>query len=258
MVTSLIVRQEFKRRLLKEADYLLRLLHRYGSFDEVLHHIIRLFGPWHQRKRNICLETLAQVHAEADAERTDRLRLFLRSLLVSGLRRFDQMVDLVRKDSGCACGLREVVERTALQKYDMGTDRCSQTSPGSCGVTAFFQSRKDFAAAILEKLKALPGPIKSQELQRAQDLLERLIAKSGDVNMADPCLTAGDLFIALEAAGISHFFTLNGTESQHLCRALGQSLVVRPVDPAQPNVMCPADNPNWPSFGTKAAKKPLD
>ena len=56
-VTSLVVRQEFKRRLLKEAEYLLRLLHRYRSFDEVNQHVIRLFGSWpgRVRKRNICL-----------------------------------------------------------------------------------------------------------------------------------------------------------------------------------------------------------
>src|SRR6185295_156793 len=62
VATSLVVRQEFKRRLLKEADYLLRLLFRYESFDEVHQHVIRLFGPWHDRKRNICLQTLAQIH----------------------------------------------------------------------------------------------------------------------------------------------------------------------------------------------------
>src|ERR1051326_6001106 len=31
-VSSLVVRQEFKRRLLGEAEYLLRMLHRYRSF----------------------------------------------------------------------------------------------------------------------------------------------------------------------------------------------------------------------------------
>src|ERR1700730_4637461 len=69
--TGLVVRQEFKRRLLKEAEYLLRLLHRYNSFDEVNQHVIRLFGPWHARKRNICLQTLAQVQGGTDAERTE-------------------------------------------------------------------------------------------------------------------------------------------------------------------------------------------
>src|SRR5437868_3721586 len=60
-VTSLVVRQEFRRRLLKEADYLIRALHRYKSFRELVHHVIRLPNPYHARKRNICLQTLEQI-----------------------------------------------------------------------------------------------------------------------------------------------------------------------------------------------------
>jgi hypothetical protein len=248
-ITSLVVRQEFRRRLLKEAEYLLRLLHQYKSFDEVHHHVIRLFGPWHQRKRNICLETVAQVHGATDAERTERLRLYLRSLLVAGLSRFDQKVDEIRKDSGCACGLREIVEKVPLRKYDLGTDRCSKTKPGSCGVIAFFQNRKEVWEAILAKLKTLPDPKKSTELKNAEKFLERLTKRPDQVNKEDPCLTVGDVFIALESAGISHFLTLNGIESQHLCRALGQSLIVRPVDPTKPDVICASGDPQWPAFG---------
>ena len=56
-VTGLVCRQEFKRRLLQEADYLLRLLDRYGSFDEVRQHLIRFQPQYlkHIRKKNICL-----------------------------------------------------------------------------------------------------------------------------------------------------------------------------------------------------------
>lgn len=249
--TGLVVRQEFKRRLLKEADYLLRLIHQYKSFDEVHHHVIRLFGPWHQRKRNICLETMAQVQGMTDAERTERLRLYLRSLLVAGLRRFDQKVDAVRKDSRCACGLREVMERVPLRKYDFATDRCSKTTSGSCGVGTFFQKRKELCQVILVKLKALPEENKSKELQTAQKFLERLTNPNHQVEKEDPCLTVGDLFIALESAGISHFYTLNGTESQHLCRALDQSLIVRPIDPTKPDVVCSFPDSQWPDFGPR-------
>ena len=104
-VTSLVARQEFKRRLLQEAEYLLRLLHRYQSFDEVHQHVIRLFGQWpgRVRKRNICLQTLAQLHGGTDSERTERLQLYLRSLLVNALRQFDQRVDNIVRDCNCAC-----------------------------------------------------------------------------------------------------------------------------------------------------------
>jgi hypothetical protein len=136
-----------------------------------------------------------------------------------------------------------------LRRYETGPDRCSQTSRGECGITAFFQSRIAIAANILKKLKDLPEAHKSQELQNAQGLLERFIAKCDDLNRADPCLKAGDLFIAMESAGDSHFYTLNSIESQHLCRALGQSLIVQPIDPTKPEVVCQVEDPDWPKFG---------
>ena len=43
ITSSLVVRQEFKRRLLKEADYLLKQLHYRNSFNEVMRHIQDVF-----------------------------------------------------------------------------------------------------------------------------------------------------------------------------------------------------------------------
>ncbi len=61
-VTSSVVRQEFKRRLLKEAKYLLDQLNRRKSYAEVCHHVLRLPDfPKNKRKRNICLPTLFQL-----------------------------------------------------------------------------------------------------------------------------------------------------------------------------------------------------
>ena len=50
--TGLVVRQEFRRRVLKEAEYLLRLLHRYKSYDEVYHHVVRLPNSWRKMNAN--------------------------------------------------------------------------------------------------------------------------------------------------------------------------------------------------------------
>lgn len=65
----------------------------------------------------------------------------------------------------------------------------------------------------------------------------------------DPCLTVGDLLIALESIDEPSFLTINSRESQHLCRALNQTLIVRPIDPTRPDIICHKDNPEWPSFG---------
>jgi hypothetical protein len=250
-ITSLVVRQEFKRRLLKEAEYLLRLLYRYQSFDEVNQHVIRLFGQWpgRVRKRNIYLQMLSQVHAGSDGERTERLQLYLRSLLVSGLRRFDQMVDEIRRDSNCACALQVVIEKQKLRRYELGTDKCSRTKPGTCGIQEFLKQRADLSKKILEYFQALASEKKSKEIQNAEKFLAKILAKLEKADEEDPCLTVGDLLIALESAGVSHFFTVNGIESQHYCRPLGQTMIVHPIDPLKAEIICPIQDAQWPEFG---------
>jgi hypothetical protein len=249
-VTSLVVRQEFKRRLLKEAVYLLGLLHRFKSFDEVNQHVIQLFGPWHARKRTICLQTLTQVHEGTDAERTERLRLYLRSLLVSGLCRFDQMVDEVRVDSGCDCARQEIVEKRPFRRYEMGTDKCSRTKPGRCRIQEFLEQRKQLAGEILNHFQSLPSAKKSKEIQNAEKFLSNILISLEHVKKEDPCLTVGDLLIALESTGMPHFFTMNSVESQHYCRVLGQTMIVRPIDPTKNTIVCDTNNPEWPEFGS--------
>jgi hypothetical protein len=249
----LVVRQEFKRRLLAEAEYLLRQLHRYQSFQEVQQHLIQLPGGWpsRQRKRNICLQTLTQVHGGTDAECTERLQLYLRSLLVTGLKRFDQRVDALRQESSCACARIAVVEKVALRKYDLGPKHCSRTRPGECGVVQFLAQQPEARAKILQRLRSLPAEMKSAELKRAEKFLEGLSTKLHHAQGEDPCLSVGDLLIALESVGVANFYTLNSAESQHLCRALGQTLIVCPVDPLKPEMVCDKDNAEWPCFGKK-------
>ena len=58
----------------------------------------------------------------------------------------------------------------------------------------------------------------------------------------DPCLTVGDLMIALESVGIPTFYTLNGAESLFFCLALRQVLVVRPIDPAKEDIVWKFDD----------------
>src|SRR6516165_4454761 len=126
--------------------------------DEVHQHVIQFFGPWRStaRKRAICLQTLTQIHGGSDAERTERLQLYLRSLLVTGLKQFDQKFGEVLKDSACACGWVDVVEKQALRRYELGPERCSKTKPGACGIVEFLTSRQLNWRAILARLKSLP------------------------------------------------------------------------------------------------------
>ncbi len=126
VVTGLVVRQEFKRRLLKEAQYLLNQLDHKGSLEKVLRHVVDILPPQQQRKRTICLEMLTVLYEEADdAERTERAKRYLRSLLRFGLTEFDSSVDTVIWDSRCACAHFPVEEKVPYKRYEFGPNRFS-------------------------------------------------------------------------------------------------------------------------------------
>jgi hypothetical protein len=92
---------------------------------------------------------------------------------------------------------------------------------------------------------------KSAELKKAEGFLELVLRNPDQALAEDPCLSVGDLLIALESLGTPTFFTLNSAESQHLCRALDQTLIVQPIDPTKEQIVCLSTDEKWPAFGKK-------
>jgi hypothetical protein len=88
---------------------------------------------------------------------------------------------------------------------------------------------------------------KSGELENAETFIDAVLNNPCGICEKDPCTTVGDLLIALESHPIPVFVTMNGKESQHLCKALGQHLIVRSPNPRKPDVDCPVGEP-WPSY----------
>jgi hypothetical protein len=80
-------------------------------------------------------------------------------------------------------------------------------------------------------LKNSSESMKTEEIRRCEAFLERVLADPSSAQSQDPRLAVGDLLIALESNGIPTFYTLNQKESQFFCDALGQELIVRPIDP---------------------------
>lgn len=245
-VTSLVVKQEFKRRLLREAKYLLDLLERKQSFKRALRHVTDVLPSQQGRKRNICLEMLLVVFEDSDdADLTERAVMYLNDLLATGLDEFEALVDKVMTDSGCLCARTPI--RRVGKRYEFGTDACSRLS-SQCGICEFLEGRRDHLTRIQTALDSLPENVKTDELREAHDFIDAFFAAPDKIRRRNPCLTAGDLLIALESIRIPWFYTMNGKESQHLCRALGQSLIVRPINPEREDIVC-ADTPGaWPSF----------
>lgn len=236
-VTGLVVRQEFKRRVLTEARYILTKLNEYGSYTEVVHHVARLPDNYWRRKRNICLGTLANIFPKGTTEEelTERAKLKMRALLVYGLDEFDATIDRMTHASSCECATEPVVEKVPLKRYELPSDRCSEQT--ACAVADFLSDQKEWCQKIADYLASLSDGDKTDELRAIESFLRDLLANALKPPASrDPCLTVGDLLIALESAGLADtFYTLNYAESRHLAKCLGQSLVVGRVDPTKPD-----------------------
>lgn len=234
-VTSSVVKQEFKRRLLREAAYLLETLARLGSYSRVMRHVTDVLPPQQNRKRNICIQTLETVDEnDTDEDRTDRMKLYLRSLLTDGLSQFEESVDCVLAGCECACANTPIREVRKYERYEFGTQKCSRAK-GKCGVIEFLRRNGARLRDIFGVIRGLSPKDKSIELRQAEKFVESVLADAQCARGLNPCSVVGDLLIALESAGIAVFYTMNRAESQYLCQALGQHLVVRPRNPDNPD-----------------------
>lgn len=246
-VTGEVVKQEFKRRLLGEAKYLLNLISRFKTIEIVQAWVNNSLPPQLARKRNICLDMLATIfHGEGEPDLTDRAKSYLRTLLKHGMDQFEREVDSVVREVGCMCSRVPVIEKKPYEDYDLGKDRCTKAG-SACGVASLLQARQADASRILADLKALPEAHKTGELRRIEEYLDRYLSDPDRAAEGDPCLKVGDLLIALESAGVATFYTMNYRESQVLCRSMGQTLIYRPPNFTRAEVECPISDPDWDS-----------
>lgn len=228
--TSLIVRQEFKRRILGEAKYLLSWLKRLKSFNELRRWVSILPIQW-SRKKNICidlLDTIGELEEgkESDQDKTDRTVRLLEGLLEYGLMAFDDSVDHIFDDSGCACA-RELVRIDPDGRVSLGKEKCSQLA-SKCGVAAFLKQNSELLNTIHEALKKASPTELTEELRRSKDFMESVLSDPTNIENKNPCSTVGDLLIAMESRTVKTFYTLNEKESRILCPCLEQILIVRP------------------------------
>jgi len=248
--TGLVCRQEFKRRVLGDAAYLWQLLSKRNSFEETHHYLNGLRGnQFHKRRAGICLDLMGDVTGSDDKEKTDRLRTKLCTLLVTGLTNFDSWIDIPTTRSNCGCAKLDVRSsgRGKNAVYDVGPKECGELIGEKCGIASFLSEVADQRAKVLAYLQSLPLTDKSQELADAQSFLEKLTADTSSATDDNPCLEIGDLVIALEAAAIgTHtFYTTNWEESRHLCKALEQTLVIRPVDGFKDDAVYSSGDSEW-------------
>ena len=247
IATSLIVKQEFKRRLLKEANYLLKQFHLRKSYEQVIRHVQEVLPPQQQRKKNICLQTLMTIdEQDTDEDRSDRAVLSLKYLVKNGLKRFEKSVDHIFIDSNCACSIQPVTT-DKNESFHFGTDKCKNLKK-KCGISRFLKDNIKLLHKIGKELKKIDNSKKTKEIEIIEKFIKIYFDNKDTIEEYNPCLIAGDLLIALESKSIPAFYTMNGKESQFFCRYLNQDLIVRKPNPKKDDIICMKIDNEWPEF----------
>lgn len=233
VVSSSIVLQEFKRRIMNEALYLLKQLNDKGSYSAVKRHISHVLPVQYRRKQQICLqmlETVFEMDEENDAELTERALRYLRDLLKFGLATFRQSIGHLIRGTGCYLSNQSVLEIKAYEKYEIGEKKCSKVKE-YCPILEFLSEHSELCKKLLNFLNVIPEGLQTSEIKNSITFLNEYVQGNIDIREEDPCLTVGDLLIALESNYIPNFYTMNYLESQYFCKALNQTLIVRPNNP---------------------------
>lgn len=234
-VSSPIVIQEFKRRVINEAIYLMNQLNAKESYERVKRHVINVLPEQWRRKQRICLNMLEEIFESAnDGELTDRAKRYLRTLIKFGVPRLRKSLGHIVHGTGCYLSSYPVREKKAYKRYDLVKKRCSSVS-NLCNVAEFLKENIGLCKKIFEKLSELPE--KTKELENACEFLKRFIENPDIVHQLDPCLSVGDLLIAIESQIIPDFYTMNYKESKIFCSILSQKLIVRPNNPNTPDTI---------------------
>jgi hypothetical protein len=257
-VTSLVVRQEFRRRLLEEAAWCLNQLNHPSkpkTFEQLMRYIADHIPQPQVRQKRIRLQILMTIQEGPGNDRTERAKRHLRTLLRTGLSVFEDEIDHVIRDVECACASYPVVEKKPYKRYEFGPNKCSECDR-ACGVVPFLVAREDKLVEILERLKGLPNGKKVKadgtrtELGKIENFIAAFLASPATAREMNPCLTVGDLLIALESERIPDFYTINAKESQYLCRWMNQTLIVRKTFPVHEDIICDRADLDWPAFSS--------
>jgi hypothetical protein len=232
-VTGSVALQEFKRRVLRTAFYLLTKLNKTNSYQDTLEYVTNVLPTLQQRKKYICQLVLHHVLRDAsDLELTERARLYIRTLLVYGESQFIGGLDTVLPGVECYWARIPVREKKRYITYEIGEEKCSK-SQKQCRVGIVLQTKMATCKRLIEFLNSLPQERMTKELTSARDFLERIIEGDALLNIHDEesCYKMGDLLLALESEGVPDFYTMNYKESQAFCDLLNQDLTIRPNNP---------------------------
>ncbi len=245
VVSSSVVVQEFKRRVMSDAIYLINQLNQRGSYQKVKRHITILPDKW-KRKQQICFGMLDEIFETVDkvddSELTERAIRYLHTLIKHGITNFKRKLGHVIPGTECHLSKLPIKVKERYKRYEPIETKCSKVFP-LCPVADFLKEKIDLCRQLLGYLSTLPD--KTKELESALSFLQEFISNPEAIHEKNPCYCVGDLLIALESNKIPDFYTMNYKESKFFCDVLDQNLIVLPHNPDKSENIYSKDSKPW-------------
>ncbi len=245
VVSSSVVVQEFKRRVMSDAIYLINQLNQRGSYQKVRRHVEILPDKW-KRKQQICFGMLNEIFETVgrvdDSELTERAIRYLHTLIKHGITNFKRKLGHVIPGTECYLSKLPIKVKERYKRYEPIETKCCKVFP-LCSVADFLKEKIDLCKQLLEYLSDLPD--KTKELESTLGFLREFITNPETIHKKNPCYCVGDLLIALESNKIPDFYTMNYKESKFFCDVLDQNLIVLPNNPDNPERTCSKNSKPW-------------
>ncbi len=246
VVSSSVVVQEFKRRVIPEAIYLINQLNKRGSYQKVRRHVTYVLPEKRKSQRQICLGMLDKIFETVgkvdDSELTERAKRYLHTLIKHGITYFKRKLGHISTGTDCYLAKLPIKIKVPYKKYEIGEKKCSKVYP-LCPIADFLKEKTELCRQLLGYLSDLQN--KTKELESTFEFLRGFIANPDAIHEKDPCYCVGDLLIALESNNIPNFYTMNYKESKFFCDILDQNLIVLPPNPDKPERIYSKNSKPW-------------
>jgi hypothetical protein len=161
-----------------------------------------------------------------------------------GQRMFHDSLDSVLEGTGCYWALIPAIEKKRYRSYNLGKKKCSKSN-GRCGIEKFLQEKLSRCRKLLEFLDGLDADQRTEEINSSREFLRKIIEDTANATSLEPCMSVGDLLIALESDNFENFYTKNYKESIFFCDFFGQNLIYRPNNPSKRDVTCASSMKPW-------------
>jgi hypothetical protein len=227
--TSTYARYEFNRTIIRDLTYLHAICHQVQTLAEVYQRVQASFGPSKSSRNRLTriLELLTRFledrpqNMQVRSELT-RLRSHVAVMLLQGHVVWDRSV--THEFNGTECVLASVRPRLAPNGSVIFALHKCKPSRIRCRVHKFYESRASEFNKIANVASAL-GPRASQQLQRANGVLDRAAVDPTVLCDDSTCAKIGDAIIAVDGVSVPVFGANNDDDWVPISTALSKKLV---------------------------------